>query len=196
MQITEILHAARAGDAAALHQVFALVYEEVRRLARAQLARAGGPPTLNTTAVVHEAYLRLAHSPALSLEDRRHFFAVAASAMRHVLVDYARARSAGKRGGNAPHLSLSESDLPIASSAAAIVDLEWALQRLAQLDDRLARVVELRFFGGFTEQETAEILGVTDRTIRRDWRAARAFLYRELAGAEGMDAVDEGGTRE
>lgn len=180
--ITQLLSAARGGNPAALDQVFALVYDEVHRLAHAQIARAGRSPTLNTTAVVHEAYIKLAHTPLESLEDRRHFFAIAATAMRHVIVDYARRRNAAKRGGGAANLSLDVADVPVASSAAEIVDLEWALQRLTAVDERLARVVELRFFGGLSEHETAEVMETSDRTVQRDWRAARAFLSRELAG--------------
>ncbi|MFN0151643.1 MAG: sigma-70 family RNA polymerase sigma factor [bacterium] len=183
--ITQLLSAARGGNPGALDQVFALVYDEVHRLAHAQIARAGRSPTLNTTAVVHEAYIKLAHTPLESLEDRRHFFAIAATAMRQVLVDYARRRNAAKRGGGAAHLSLDVAEVPVASSAAEIVELEWALQRLTAVDERLARVVELRFFGGLSEHETAEVMDVSDRTVQRDWRAARAFLSRELAGDGG-----------
>jgi len=182
--ITQLLAAARGGNAGALDQVFALVYDEVRRLAHAQIARTGRSPTLNTTAVVHEAYIKLAHTPLESLEDRRHFFAMAAKAMRQVLVDTARRRNAEKRGGGAAHLSLDDAEVSVASTAAEIVDLEMALQRLAAVDERLARVVELRFFGGLSEHETAEVMEVSDRTVQRDWRAARAFLTRELAGGD------------
>jgi len=191
--ITRLLAAARDGNPGALDQVFALVYDEVHRLAHAQIGRAGRSPTLNTTAVVHEAYIKLAHAPLDSLEDRRHFFAVAAKAMRHVLVDYARRRNAAKRGGGAALLSLDDADVPIASSAAEIVDLEWALQRLAAVDERLSRVVELRFFGGLSEPETAEVMETSERTVQRDWRAARAFLSRELAG-ERDGAREPGGS--
>jgi RNA polymerase sigma factor (TIGR02999 family) len=177
--------AARGGNAAALDRVFALVYDEVHRLAHAQIGRAGRAPTLNTTAVVHEAYIKLAHTPLESLEDRRHFFALAAKAMRQVLVDYARRRGAAKRGGGAEHFSLEDVEIPAAARAAEIVDLEEALERLTAIDERLSRIVELRFFGGLSESQVAEVMAVSERTIQRDWRAARAFLTRELSGDSG-----------
>lgn len=178
--ITLYLVAARQGDRAALDEVFRRVYGEVRRLARAQIRRAGGPPTLTASVIVHEAYLKLALSPTVAWEDRAHFFAVAARAMRQVLLNYARRQLAVKRGGGRP-LPLITADHPIDPRAVELIDLDVALGRLAALDPRLERVVELRFFGGLSEQETAELLGVNERTIRRDWRTARAFLQRELA---------------
>jgi len=179
--ITVYLAAARQGDRAALDEVFRRVYGEIHRLARAQIRRCGPQPTLSASVVVHEAYLKLARAPAVAWEDRSHFFAVAARAMRQVLLNHARRHLAAKRGGGRP-VPLDSVDQPIDPCAAELVDLDVALGRLGALDPRLERVVELRFFGGLTEQETAEVLGVTDRTVRRDWRAARAFLHRELHG--------------
>lgn len=184
-EITAFLVAARHGDRAALDAVFARVYDEVRRIAHGQIARAGGGGTLNTTAVVHEAYLKLVRSPAISWEDRGHFYAVAATAMRQILLNHARDRRAKKRGGDLVQ-TWSTADLEIDSALDSkierFVDLDAALGRLRALDERLAKVVDLRFFAGLTVEETASALGVTDRTIKRDWRTARAFLHRELGG--------------
>jgi RNA polymerase sigma factor (TIGR02999 family) len=187
-QVTLLLHAVRKGDEAALGALFALLYGELHALAHRQL----GGGSLGTTAVVHEAYLKLLGSESLSAQDRGHFFALAARVMRQILVDHARARSARKRGGGAAHLPLDEA-LDAAreadASAASLLDLDAALARLAALDERLARLVELRFFGGFEVEEAALLLGVTSRTLRRDWRKARAFLYDELYGGAGP-AID------
>lgn len=176
--ISAILRAARGGERAALDEVFSRVYEEIRGIARGQLARAGRA-TLSTTAVVHEAYLKLVRSPAVDYEDRRHFYAVAATAMRHILLNHARARATRKRDGG-QRLTLDEAQLAVDDHAEDLIALDAALERLAALDDRLARVVELRFYAGLTVEETAGILGVTDRTVKRDWRAARAFLHQQL----------------
>lgn len=181
-EITRYLSLARGGDRRALDEVFARVYQEIHRIAHRQVRRAGPAPTLNTTVVVNEAYLRLVRSPAVDWEDRSHFYAVAALAMRQILLNHARRRLARKRGGERP-LSLEEDDAPVAARAAEFVDLDAALQRLAALDSRLARVVDLRFFAGLSVEETARMLGVTDRTVKRDWQAARAYLFRELSRA-------------
>jgi RNA polymerase sigma factor (TIGR02999 family) len=179
--ITQILSSAREGNRRALDEVFARVYGEVRRIARAQLRRAGAHHTLSTTAVVHEAYLRLVGSPTIAWEDRAHFYAVAATAMRQILLNHARHHLTAKRGGGARTLPLDSVDAPVDARAAELLELDDALTRLAAVDERLARVVDLRFFAGLSVEETARILGVTDRTVKRDWRAARAFLYREIA---------------
>jgi len=176
--ITAILVAARGGERAALDEVFARVYEEIRRIASGQLARAGRA-SLSTTAVVHEAYLKLVRSPAIDYADRRHFYAVAATAMRQILLNHARAKAALKRDGG-QRLSLDRAELAVEDHAAELLALDAALDRLAALDPRLVRVVELRFYAGLTVEETAEVLGVTDRTVKRDWRAARAFLHGQL----------------
>jgi RNA polymerase sigma factor (TIGR02999 family) len=176
--ITAILSAARAGERAALDAVFTRVYAEIRDIARGQLARAGRA-TLSTTAVVHEAYLKLVRSPAVAFEDRSHFYAVAATAMRQILLNHARAKATRKRDGGHP-LSLDRVEIAIEEQADELLALDAALDRLAELDPRLARVVEMRFFAGLTVDETALALGVADRTVKRDWRAARAFLQREL----------------
>ncbi len=187
--VTALLLAHRDGDQAALERVFPLVYAHLRAVARAQLRRDGrardGAHTLSTTALVHEAYFKLADAARLEARDRAHFLAVAARAMRQVLVEYARRHRAAKRGGGVAALDLDESRVAVEERADTLVALDEALGRLAGFSGRLARVVELRFFGGLSEEETAEALGVTDRTVRRDWVKARAWLHAELAAAAG-----------
>lgn len=178
-EITQLLTSARQGNREAFDEVFNRVYQELRRLAEAQIRRVGVEHTLGTTAIVNEAYLKLLKSPSLSWEDRGHFYAVAATAMRHILLNHARHHVAKKRGGGRP-TPLGDHDSPVEATAVELVEIDQALTRLAALDERLARVVELRFYAGLSVAETAEVLGVTDRTIKRDWQAARAFLYREL----------------
>jgi RNA polymerase sigma factor (TIGR02999 family) len=178
--VTRLLASHREGDGEALNRLFPLVYGELRALAHRQLGRAGRG-TLHTTAVVHEAYLRLA-GPGLAAEDRGHFFNLAARAMRQILIDHARRHLARKRGGGAPHLLLDDNDVAVEARAEELIDLDAALDRLGRLDDRLNRVVELRFFAGLSVDETAEVLGVAARTVKRDWQKARAFLFDELHG--------------
>jgi RNA polymerase sigma factor (TIGR02999 family) len=188
-EITLLLAAARDGERDAMDRVFGLVYRELRSLAHRQLGYGQRDGTLQTTALVHEAYLKLARRETLELRDRAHFFALAARAMRQILVDYARERLAQKRGGGALVLELDEGrsaasspdDGPFASDA-EVLALDAALTRLATLDERLGKLVELRFFGGLSVEETAKLLAVSDRTVKRDWRRARAFLHVELAG--------------
>jgi RNA polymerase sigma factor (TIGR02999 family) len=181
-RLTLALAAARGGDRQALADAFALVYDEVKAIAHARLVRLGARVTLNTTAVVHEAYLKIARHGEIAWEDRGHFFAVASSAMRQVLIDHARRQLSAKRGGGAAHLPLDEADSVIDASARDLVALDTALARLASLDEQLGRVVEMRFFGGLSVLETAGALGVSEATVKRAWRKARAFLHRELAG--------------
>jgi RNA polymerase sigma factor (TIGR02999 family) len=181
--ITQLLAAARGGERGAMDRVFTIVYRELRALARRQLRR--GPPgaTLRTTALVHEAYLKLARRADVAPQDRVHFFATAARAMRQVLVDYVRERQAQKRGGGAAALVLDEGLVGSDGDAHDVLALDVALHKLATLDERLAQLVELRFFVGLSEEEAAEVLALSVRTVRRDWRRARAFLHVELAGA-------------
>lgn len=176
--ITGMLAAARSGDRTALDEVFSRVYGEIRRIAHGQVARAPDG-SLRTTAVVHEAYLKLVRSPAIAWEDRGHFYAVAATAMRQILLNHARDRRAKKRGGGAV-AAWSGADVAVDTRIDTFVELDAALTRLRALDERCARVVDLRFFAGLSVEETAAALGVTDRTVKRDWRTARAFLVREL----------------
>jgi len=162
-------------------ELFVAVYNELKRLAHGQLAR-GRRGTLSTTALVHEAYLKLRGS---EVRDREHFFALAARAMRQVLVDYARERRTAKRGGNLARVTLDGDALAVESFAEEVLAVDTALARLEMVDERLARLVEWRYFGGMTDVELGTALGVTDRTVRRDWIKARAFLYRELARGTG-----------
>ncbi len=183
--VTLALQAARGGDNEALSRVFGLVYEEVRAIARSRRARLGAGGTLDTSAVVHEAYLKLARHGEMPWEDRTHFLCVASRAMRQVLIDYARSRLADKRGGGAEHVPLTEAHAAAAAEARDLVALDEALRGLEVLDERLGRVVELRFFGGLTVEDTARALGISEPTVKRDWQRARAFLHRELAGDAG-----------
>lgn len=180
-EITELLSAARGGDRGAMDRVVSLVYDEIRRIARRQLARIGRTDTLDTTAVVHEAYLKLAGADGVPWEDRAHFLNVSAVAIRQVLVDHARKRTRKKRGGGVRPFLLDETEAPVEERAAEILELDAALSWLSRRNERLARVVELRFFAGLSVEETGRVLGVSERTVKRDWRAARAFLYRELS---------------
>jgi RNA polymerase sigma factor (TIGR02999 family) len=165
---------------AALDRLFPLAYAELRRLARRKLRHERADPALNTTTLVHEVYLRLAGQTRVGLNDRGHLLALAAQAMRRVLVDHARRHRARKRGGDRRQVSLDEGALVVEARAETLVALDEALGRLEALDARLCRVVECRFFSGLSEAETAEALGVTTRTVQRDWAKARAWLYREL----------------
>jgi RNA polymerase sigma factor (TIGR02999 family) len=178
--ITGLLVAWRAGDEAAFDRLFPLVYDELRRIAHRQLGRERSDHTLGTTALVHEAYLKLVDQTRARLTDRAHFFAVAARAMRRILVDYARRHRALKRGGPAGPISLDNSTILADERADTLVALDEALTRLAEVDTRVSQVVECRFFGGLTEEETAEALAVNARTVRRDWVKAKGWLQGEL----------------
>lgn len=184
MEFTELLRSARSGDRAARDRLFGLVYDELRVLARGHRARWEGDETLNTTGLVHEAYLKLARQENPDWKDRRHFFAVASRAMRHILVDYAERRRAVRRGGGAPHLPLQDSlddHNPVSADRAEdLLSLHRALQRLEEVEPRWARVVECRFFGGLPVEETASALGVSASTVKRDWGLARVWLHREM----------------
>ena len=179
-EITDLLTRLGHGDQESLDRVFALVYEELRRIAHRQRRPDSSDETLGTTALVHEAYLKLVDQTRPEWRDRGHFFAVAAMAMRQILVDRARQHHAQKRGGTRRRVSLDDTTLSVEDQAEALVELDAALARLSRVDERLGRVVECRFFGGLTEEETAEALGVTARTVRRDWVKAKGLLYTEL----------------
>jgi len=159
-------------------ELLPLLYEEVRKLARRERRRANAGATMQTTALVHEAYLKLLG--AAQFNDRQHFLRAAALAMRHILLNHARGRLALKRGRGADHVELDEAEGVSVGEATALVEINEALQRLAQLSPRLAQIVECRFFAGFTDEQVASALGLTDRTVRRDWVKARAWLRREL----------------
>jgi RNA polymerase sigma factor (TIGR02999 family) len=178
-EVTRLLGELREGDREAFDRVWDLLYSELRVLARSQLRKPGA--TLDTTALVHEAYLKLVDAERIDLRDRSHFFALAAKVMREVVVDFARRTRAKKRGGDALRLTLDETVLAVEREASLVLALDQALDRLARLSERLGRVFELRYFGGLSEQETAEVLGVSLRTVQRDWLKSRAWLQRELA---------------
>ena len=177
--ITRLLADLRAGRREAFDQIVPLVYHELRRSARRELA-VRPSDTLSTTALVHELYLKLSRSTNADWHNEAHFLSVAAIAMRHILVDHARRRIADKRGGAHRVVTLDDNLVATDAQAESLLELHEALEHLATLDQRLARVVECRFFGGMTEIQTAEVLGVTERTVRRDWVKARALLYRAL----------------
>jgi len=179
---TRILTRASAGDEASAVQLFPLVYEQLRELAGGLLRSERRDLTLGATALVHEAFLRLIDQTRVNWRDRSHFCAIAAKAMRRILIDHARARRAAKRGGEWQRLTLEEALDALAGPSVDINDLDEALNRLAEADPREARVVELRFFGGLSNVEVAEALRVSVRTVEDDWRMARAWLRRELSG--------------
>jgi RNA polymerase sigma factor (TIGR02999 family) len=178
--ITEWLVRLSAGEAEARDHLLPAVYGELRAIAHRRLGVS--ERGLDTTELVHEAYLKLFDRTRLSLNDRRHFFAVAATAMRQILVDRARAFARKKRGSGAVRVDLDAANLPTEDRVETILSLDGALRRLSEVDARLARVVELRFFGGLSVEETAEVLEVDPRTVKRDWRKARALLYGMLGG--------------
>jgi RNA polymerase sigma factor (TIGR02999 family) len=181
-QVTELLISWRDGNRQALDELVPLVYNELRRIARSKLRPERSGHTLNTTALVNEAYLKLVQADRVQWESRAHFLAIAAQSMRNILVSHARRTKSAKRGGRAPHVSLSEAqDLP-AREADRILNLDAALNRLATLNPRHARIVEYRFLAGMTIEETAAVLGVSAATVKRDWTILRGWLHRELAG--------------
>ena len=179
-RVTQLLEQWSHGDNAALAELSPLVYEELRRLAHRHMGRERPDHTLQTTALVNEAYLRLADQTNPRWQNRAHFFAVAARAMRQILVSYARSQRAEKRGGGAVKMELDEAALVSPEESKQIVDLHEALETLATLDARKAQVVELKYFGGLNYDEMAEVLKISPITVRRDWRFARAWLYTEL----------------
>ena len=180
--VTQLLRLWRSGDAQAFDTLMPLVYDELRRMARRHLAHERQSHTLQPTAIVHEAYLRLVQEEGRDWQNRAHFFAAAAAAMRRILVDYARRRAAKKRGGDGSPYQL-ESGIAEPKTV-AIIAVDDALQKLAELDPEQARVVELRFFAGLTEEEAAAALDISPATVRRRWQGARTWLHRELAAGQ------------
>lgn len=176
-EVTELLGRASAGNAAAANELMPLIYGRLKELARRQLAREGDSPSLATTALVHDAYLSLFGSSDVPWRDRGHFFAYAARAMRSILIDRARRKAADKRGSGAVHLELKPDDVAQLDECIDLLALDQALDRLEQSYPRLAQVVELRFFAGLSVEDVASALDVDPRTIERDWRKARAFIY-------------------
>ena len=183
--VTELLNEWQGGDPCALDRLTPLVYDELRRMAHRYVQRERAGHTLETTALVNEAYLRLMGEQERDWQNRAHFFAVCAQVMRHVLIDHARRRHYGKRGGHeAQHVPLEEASAMSEGRAAHLVALDEALDRLRGLDSRKSRVVELRYFGGLSLEETAAVLDVSVMTVRRDWRVAKAWLYKAVMGDE------------
>jgi RNA polymerase sigma-70 factor (ECF subfamily) len=182
-EISQLLRAWSEGDRTALDKLLPLVYDELRRMARRHMDRQQAGHTLQTTALIHEAYLKLIDQKEAHWRNRAHFFGVAAKAMRSILVDYARASHAAKRGGEAVLVSLDEAAVASDERAAELVALDDALASLAAIDRRKCQVVELRYFGGLSVEETAEVLKVSVETVARDWRLARTWLLRELSKA-------------
>jgi RNA polymerase sigma factor (TIGR02999 family) len=182
--ISNLLKAWSAGDERALEQLTPLVYAELHRAAQRYMAGERSERTLQTTALINELYLRLADFQRLDWQNRAHFFGVCAQLMRRILVDFARERSSQKRGGNIPRLSLDEELAVSRGPQPDLVALDDALNALATIDERKSRVVELRFFGGLDVRETAEVLRVSAETVMRDWKLAKAWLFRELSHRE------------
>jgi RNA polymerase sigma factor (TIGR02999 family) len=179
-EVTQLLIAWSNGEEEALEKLVPLVYDELRRIARRYMKREPAGHTLQTTALVNEAYLRLIEQKGMKWQNRAHFFAISAQLMRRILVSMARARYANKRGGEARQVSLDEALVISEERAAELVALDEAMNELAALDPRRSRVVELRYFGGLSVEETAEVLKISPETVMRDWKRAKAWLYTEL----------------
>lgn len=183
-EVTKLLADWSNGDQLALGELMQLVEGELRQMAHRYMARQNPGHTLQTTALINEAFVKLVGQPDKHFQNREHFFGVAASAMRHILVDYARSKQYGKRGGGAPVVSLDEALTVSEERAAELVALDDALKELAKFDARKAQVVELRFFGGLSVEETAKALNVSEITVIRDWGLAKSWLYRELSNTD------------
>ena len=180
--VTELLVRWRSGDRDALEALMPLVYDELRRLAHHYLRQERSDHTLQSTALVHEAYLRLTGNTPPQWQSRAHFFGIAAHLMRQILVEHARSRGTAKRGGNAPRLALDESLAMPQQTGVDVIALDRALQQLSELDAQQGRIVELRFFTGLTIEDTSEVLGISPATVKRDWTTARAWLFRAMTG--------------
>lgn len=178
-EITRLLKAVSSGDEDAISSLFEIVYEELRRRARVQLA-GSAPQTLGATALVHEAYLKLTAGDSPEWHDRAHFYGVAATAMRHIVIDHARARQAKRRGGGEGRMDIDIAQISIDDAAESLLALDAALDALETRSERLAKLVELRFFAGLSVEDSATALSISTRTVKRDWRIARAFIYSQL----------------
>lgn len=187
-EVTGLLQAWSAGDAEALEKLTPLVYRELHRAARRYMVGERSGHTLQTTALIHEVYMRLVDVRNIDFQNRAHFLAICAQLMRQILTDFARSRHYQKRGGGAHHLPLNEALVVSSRPDRNLVELDEALKRLALFDERKSRVVELRFFGGLDVKETAKVLSVSSQTVMRDWRLARIWLLRELSGDEQREA--------
>jgi RNA polymerase sigma factor (TIGR02999 family) len=179
-EITKLLRAVSSGSDDAVSRLFEIVYEDLRARARAQLA-GSAPQTLSATALVHEAYLKLTAGDSPEWNDRAHFYGVAATAMRHIAIDHARARQAQRRGGGGGKVNIDIAQIPIDDAAESLLDLDSALDALAKRSDRLAKLVELRFFAGLSVEDSATALSMSPRTVKRDWRTARAFIHAKMS---------------
>ena len=186
-EVTRLLQAWGGGDRSALEKLLPLVHAELRRLARRYMGREHAGHTLQTTALINEVFLRLVDGKGVRWQDRAHFFAVAARLMRRTLVDYARRHHAGKRGGDAIIVSLDETAIVSQERSAELIAIDEALSRLAARDARKSQIVELRFFGGLSVEETAEVLTISPRTVKREWSLARAWLYCVLTTGEAPE---------
>jgi RNA polymerase sigma-70 factor, ECF subfamily len=186
--VTQLLADLQDGRPDSASQLIPLVYDELHRLAHRHMRQERPDHTLQATALVHEAYVRLVNQPQRTWQNRAHFIAVAAQVMRRILVDYARARRTSKRGSAPQRVPLEEPLLFTEEQSDDLVSLDEALERLAKFDARQSRVVELRFFGGLTTDETAEVLGISSTTVKRDWAVARAWLHREVRKARADDS--------
>jgi len=182
-QITQLLADWRGGSKDAFERLLPLVYAELRRIAKNHMFRERDGHVLQTTALLNEAYLRLVHQPDIEWQSRAHFFAIAAQVMRQILVDYARRQNRSKRGGGQQHITLDDASVAVLQPSEDMLALNEALDRLAEVDQRKVRVVEMRFFGGMSVEETAEALGVSANTVIRDWGLARAWLRLEMQSA-------------
>ena len=187
-EVTFLLAELRQGNKEVENYLIPLVYDELRRIAARHLRREGGHNSLQPTALVHEAYLRLIKLDRIDWQSRSHFFAVSANLMRRILVDHARAYRAQKRGAGWETVTLEPSILAIKGSSPDVLAIDQALDRLAQLDQRQSKIVELRFFAGMTEEETGHVLGISVRTVKRDWQVAKAWLYHELKSRPATDS--------
>ena len=182
--VTQLLIDWRGGNSDALNQLMPLVYDELRGLAKRYMRRENASHTLQTNALVNEAYLRLINQQNVDWQNRAHFFAIAAQVMRHLLVDHARSKQYAKRGGGAQQITLDEGLAVSDDNSVELLSLHQALERLEKIDDRKSKIVELRYFGGLSTEETAEVLGVSEITIKREWAKAKAWLFRELSQSE------------
>jgi RNA polymerase sigma-70 factor, ECF subfamily len=182
-EITQLLEDWSNGNQAALDKLYPLVYDELRRMARRYMNRERKDHTLQTTALINEAYLRLVEQRHVHWQNRAHFFAISAQIMRRILIDHARRYNYAKRGAGAQKISLDETAVAARDRAAELLSLDEALHRLAEIDQRRSRVVELRFFGGLDNDEIAAVLKISPNTVTRDWNLARAWLYQELSGS-------------
>jgi len=187
-QVTQLLMSWSDGDKAALNQLIPLVHTELRRLAKRYMRRQNPGHTLQTSALINEAYLRLVDQQSVKWQDRAHFFAVSAQIMRNILIDHARKYQYAKRGGGARKVALDESAVMPEQRAAELVVLDDALDKLASVDQRKSQIVELRFFGGLSYDETAEVMKISARTVQREWRAARAWLQRAMGNQDNEDS--------